>query len=264
MLAITLCMPCMASEKLTFGVVPQQSAQKLAATWGPLLSRLGKDAGVELIFKTAKDIPTFEQNLSAGQYDLAYMNPQHYVEFSNSPGYHAILRQKDKMITGIIVVHANSSITTLAELHNQLVAFPAPASFAASLVPLANLKSEGIDVQTRYVFSHDSVYLNVAKGFAKAGGGIMRTFDSAPVHIKDKLRIIWTSKGYTPHAIAIHPRVDHKLSSKVSAAFINSQQDTELQSVLKALNFKGFEQALDSDWNDVRALNISESVNRGN
>lgn len=67
-----------ASEKIySFGVVPQQSATKLAQSWIPLLQELQQLTGVLLRFSTAPDIPTFEKRLAQGQYDFAYMNPYH-------------------------------------------------------------------------------------------------------------------------------------------------------------------------------------------
>ena len=75
-----------ASSILRFGVVPQQSATKLAKQWVPLLNYLSEKTGHTIHFATAKDIPTFEQRCANGEYDLAYMNPYHYVVFHESPG----------------------------------------------------------------------------------------------------------------------------------------------------------------------------------
>ena len=93
-----------AENALSFGVVPQQSASKLAKLWIPILTAVGERAGVEIRFKTAPDIPTFEQRLARGEYDLAYMNPYHFTMFNQKPGYRALARARDKRIKGILVV----------------------------------------------------------------------------------------------------------------------------------------------------------------
>ena len=62
------------AKPLTFAVVPQQSAKKMAETWQPLIDYVSNYTGFEIDFKTAKDIPTFEANLADGKYDIAYMN----------------------------------------------------------------------------------------------------------------------------------------------------------------------------------------------
>jgi hypothetical protein len=51
---------------LTFGVVPQQAASKLAQLWSPILDDLGARTGVRIGFRTVPDIPTFERRLAAG------------------------------------------------------------------------------------------------------------------------------------------------------------------------------------------------------
>ena len=74
------------AEVLSFGVVPQQSATRLAELWTPICEFLGRKTGNHYVFKTAKDIPTFEDRLASGDYDIAYMNPYHYTVFSKVPG----------------------------------------------------------------------------------------------------------------------------------------------------------------------------------
>ena len=56
-----------AQEAYRFGVVPQQSATKLARTWVPFLRLLQEKTGIELRFATAPDIPTFEKRLAQGE-----------------------------------------------------------------------------------------------------------------------------------------------------------------------------------------------------
>ena len=67
---VFFCQPASAdgSSELTVGIVPQQSATALAAAWIPMLSEAAKRAGVKLAFRTAGDIPTFEQRLKNGEY----------------------------------------------------------------------------------------------------------------------------------------------------------------------------------------------------
>jgi phosphonate transport system substrate-binding protein len=241
---------------LTFGIVPQQSASTLAKRWTPIFQYLSDKTGEDIRFSTAKDIPTFEKRLAAGEYDLAYMNPYHYTVFQQVPGYEAIARQKDKQIKGIIVVSKGSPLKTLADLQDKKMAFPAPAAFAASVIPRSTMEQQGIHIIPQYVSSHESVYLGVARGFFAAGGGVMRTFNTAPPEVRDQLRVLWTTPGYTPHAIAAHPRVSSETVVKIKQALLGMSGDPEGVKLLKTINFKGFALAENTDWDDVRALNI--------
>lgn len=241
---------------ITFGVVPQQAASKLARKWGPLLAHLGRQTGYSFKFSTTKNIPIFEQRLAAGLYDMAYMNPYHYTVFHRSPGYLAFAKEKNKKIKGIVVVRKDSTAQDLKIFAGKTLAFPAPAAFAASVLPRAALKKRNIIITPKYVLSHDSVYRAVAMGLYPAGSGVMRTFRNMAPDVKKQLRILWSTKGYTPHAIAAHPRLPKGAIEKVQIAMRELEADPEGKKILASLNFKGFELARDAEWDDVRALGI--------
>ena len=246
-----------AAEKLTFGVEPQQAASKLARLWTPILQALGKAAGEDLVFQTAKDIPTFEQRLRDGEYDIAYMNPYHYTVFHAQPGYQAIAHALDKRIKGIIVVHKDSPITNIAQLTGSTLAFPAPAAFAATVLPQAAFRRGAIGFEPKYVSSHDSVYQTVAKGIYPAGGGVLRTLNNVAPKIREQLRILWTSEGFTPHAIAVHPRVTPQRVSAIAQALYRLHETQQGMRLVSSIRIKGFQRAHNSDWDDVRALNLN-------
>ncbi|MCP4077472.1 MAG: phosphate/phosphite/phosphonate ABC transporter substrate-binding protein [Gammaproteobacteria bacterium] len=248
------------AEQLTysFGIVPQQSASKLARLWGPILKQIGEKTGYKLRFTTAPDIPTFEKRLSEGEYDFAYMNPYHYTTFHDRSGYQALAKARNKRIKGIIVVRKDSGIEELGDLDSSTLAFPAPAAFAASILTRANLSSSGVSFKPKYVSSHDSVYRTVAKGLYPAGGGVIRTLNNVSPEIRQQLRVLWTSQGYTPHAIAVHPRVADEDAKHLQQELVQLDQHTEQAALLKNIKIKGFEIAEDSDWDDVRGLELKE------
>lgn len=243
------------AETYTFGVVPQQSATKLAKVWGPLISYLSTETGIELQFTTATDIPTFEKRLMDGEYDFAYMNPYHFTFFNEHKGYRAFAHRADKKIYGLIVTRKDSTIQELKQLDGKEVAFPSPAAFAASLIPRGEIAKQGINIIPKYVSSHDSVYLGVSREFFIAGGGIGRTFSNTKV--KDELKVLWKTEKYTPHAFAHHPRVDSKKVKLMSDALVNMSNSEEGQKALRGLGVKSIKFAKDSDWDDVRALELT-------
>lgn len=247
-----------APRTITFGVVPQQAASTLARLWSPVLAELSQNANFQLRFATAPDIPTFEKRLASGEYDVAYMNPYHYTVFHETLGYQALVKQKDKQIKGILVVRHDSPIQSLDELTGKRIAFPAPAAFAASVLPRANLKLRGIESEDKYVGSHDSVYLAVAQGLVDAGGGVKRTFKTMDRATTNQLRVLWVTPGYTPHAIAVHPRIPTDLIEELRQGFVALSSSPQGAEVLNVLGLKSFEAAKNSDWDDVRALGLGE------
>lgn len=242
------------SQVLTFGIVPQQSASRLAKMWAPLMAELGAEIGVSVQFKTTKDIPTFEACLAAGAYDLAYMNPMHYAIFSRETAYRAIAKQTQKRLKGVIVARADGNIASLSVLDGTQVAFPSPGAFGASILTRATLRDRGVDFDPAYVKSHDSVYRAVAAGLFPAGGGVTRTFNSLDPDIRDQLTIIHETNAFTPHAIAVSGEIGEELAGSIQDALLKiSQTQPEL---VQGVGMKGFEAGEDGHWDDVRGLRV--------
>lgn len=253
-----------AQDSFTFAIVPQQAAAKIVRLWSPVLTEAGKAAGITFRLRTTKNIPTFEAMLAEGAFDFAYMNPYHFTVFNEAPGYRALAKQRNKRIQGIVVVRKDNPISDIAELDGLELAFPSPAAFAASILPRAAFRGLGLNIRPKYVSSHDSVYRAVSKSLLPAGGGIVRTFNNADETIRDELRILWKTDAYTPHALAVHPRVDRATAKRAAAAFIGLWETIPGRKALAGIGFEAIEAAEDDDWDDIRALNIQLLQSPGN
>jgi len=245
-----------APPKLTFGVVPQQSATKLAEVWTPLLAYLSSKTGYNIEFRTGQDIRAFERRVETGEFDFAYYSPLHYANFRSS-GYQAVAREKDTRLVGIVVVSKESKYKGLKDLHGITMAFPSPTAFAATVLPQLSLQQLGVNVVPKYVSSHESVYRAVAHGLYPAGGGIVKTYEQVDPAVRSQLRILWKSPSYTSHPVAVHQRVSKKVTQRVVAALLAMAQDPEGALLLKAAGYKGFITAQDSDYKDIRRLHVS-------
>ncbi len=244
-----------AERNYPFGIVPQQSATRLAADWVPLMRKLSEETGKRILFTTTKDIPTFEKCLSAGAYEFAYMNPYHYVVFHEKAGYEAFAHQAGAKLKGILVARKDGKVNSLDDLSGTSIAFPSPAAFGASVLPRAELRQRGISFLPQYVKSHDSVYRSVAAGLHPAGGGVTRTFNNLPGELGGQLRVIYQTREYTPHAFAAAPSVDAAVTAAVADALVRIGASSP--ALLEPLGMKGFVKAQDAAWDDVRALNLS-------
>lgn len=239
-------------ENLTLGVVPQQSPIELIHDWQPLVDYLEKATGEKITLKIERSIPEFEKVLYSGGYDIAYMNPYHYVIAHKKQGYIANIRD-EKNVVGVLVVRKDSGISDISMLKGKKFLFPAPDAFAATLLNKYELlKKYGIDVdrdeQYRYVNSHDSVYKGVARGIGDVGGGVQRTLtDLNDINTKESLTIIYKTKTYPSHPFAMKPSVSDKTKTKLAKAFM--EMPVEL---LKSLSMKHLVETKDSDYDAVR------------
>lgn len=239
---------------LRLGIVPQQSASRLAKIWAPLAKTIGERIGRDVMFVTTKNIPTFEACLEKRAFDIAYMNPYHYVFFSERTGYRALAHQADKRLRGVMVVRKDSAVDSIDDLEDARIAFPSPGAFGASVIPRAEMLARGLVFDPVYVRSHDSVYRAVAAGLVDAGGGVTRTFNSTRADIREQLRIVYRTEMYTPHAIATAPAVPDETRDAIRSVFLDLRENDP--HLLEALGMTGFVAASDEDWNDVRALDI--------
>lgn len=238
----------------SFSIVPQHKAADLAARWVPLLQHLSARTGLHIEFRTARDIPTFEQQLAQGEYDFAYMNPFQYVLFQQKSGYRALARQRAHTLRGIVVVRADSRYRTLRDLEGQALAFPAPGAFAASIVTRAQLRAEGIRTTPSFVVSHDSVYYGVVNRLFAGGGGAPETLDRLDPAVRAQLRVLWTSTEYAPRAFAAHARVPADVADTLRQALIETSRDPRGKQLLATAGLQELVAAHDAEYESVRKL----------
>jgi phosphonate transport system substrate-binding protein len=239
---------------LSVGIVPQQTATRTMRLWSELIGEVARRSGYQLEIKPAHDIPAFEQHLSAGEYDLAYMNPYEYTVYHRAAGYQAFVREEGQL-QALIVVRRDSPMQKLSDLQGRTFAV-VPGAFGATMIPLAHLHRKGIAVKPRFVDSHEAAYLAVIRGEYPAGGGVRRTFEQMVPEMRSELRVLWAAQPVTPHAFAVHPRVPRAVVERLQRVLVDLKRDAAGQRLLQAHGFTGIVEASDKEWDDVRALHI--------
>lgn len=225
-LGVALSSAAFADEcEIIVGVVPQFQQRHLLTTWTPFLSELGDRTQCSYTLVGSANIPEFETQFKAGLFDLVYLNPYHFVVAMEVEGYIPIVRSGSKMLQGVLVVRKDSDIESIFELDGREVAFPSPNALGASLLMRAELAMlHGVQVVPKYATTHNSVYLNVFKELALAGGGIERSLNGEEPQIRDQLKILYRTQKVNAHPIVVHPRIDPLLRNKIKKAIINISQ----------------------------------------
>ena len=242
------------AKTLIFGVVPQQSPIKLIQDWKPVIAYLEKATGETIELKVERSIPEFEKKLYSGEYDIAYMNPYHYVISRKHKGYIAKVRD-EKNLVGILVVKKSSRYNDISKLSGKTFLFPAPEAFAATLlVKYELLKKYKIDLEKDknylYVNSHESVYKGVARGVGDIGGGIERTFDAFnDTKSKDTLMILYKTKAYPSHPFAFNPALSNERRTRITKALILMPE-----SLVTSIGMKHLIEIEDSEYDVVRDM----------
>lgn len=248
-----------AAEPATYSlaVVPQFDLRRIEAVWRPIIDHLQSATGARFILVTETAIPVFEKGLHTGAYDFAYMNPYHYVVAHQRQGYRALARDVEEKLSGIVVVRKNSGLTDARMLDGRKVAFPAPNAMGAALIPRAEFSRKlRIQITELYVKSHDSAYLNVLLGQADAAGGIRATFEQQKPEVRDGLTVIYETGRYTPHPLAVHPRVPAEMAEKVQRTMIALGATPKGDTLLEGIPIKTIGVAVDGDYDALRTLEL--------
>ena len=231
------CLGSQTSTKVyTFDVVPQFPAAKIFTTWSPLLQRIGQDSGLCFELRVSPSIPEFEQKFIKGESEFIFLNPYHAVLAYQKKKYQPLLADSQDLLTGILVVRSDNVIKNLNDLKGKTVAFPAPNSFAASLLIRAELAKQKIDINPIFVKTHSNVYRSVINKDAIAGGGVNNTLDNEATEVRKELRVLYETSAYTPHPIATHPSVPNAVRERFLNATIKLTQDPTGQKLLEDIN----------------------------
>lgn len=206
-------------EVYSFGVMPQFEQRQLYKMWRPVLDRLEQLTGIRLRLAGTTRATSFERNFDAGVYDFAYMNAYYVARHDN---YVPLVQDANHSLQGVIVVHKDSAIRSIGELHHQEMVLSSPNDFAGSLL-LRKALQEDYDIQIlpKYAQTHSSAYLHVAKNLAVAAGGELATFTNQDNIIKDSLRILYRTPAMRSHPIAAHQRVPVAVREKLRQALID-------------------------------------------
>ncbi len=244
-----------AQQTLTIGVVPQFQVKKLHRIWQPILASLEQETGYKFIFRGSPDIPSFEKAFLAGQFDLAYMNPYHYLIAEDI--YTPLVRDVGRKLYGIVVVAKDSAYSSLSDLDNELLVLPAPNALGASLMTRAAMTNEfKINYQTKYVNTHSSVYLNVALGKAAAGGGVQKTLARQPENIRNRLKVIYNTEKVAPHPIVVNKKISTTVTTKIKQALLKIASTAKGAEMLSKVPFKQLGKATPADYEPLRGMQL--------
>ena len=220
----------------TFDVVPQLTAAKIYTTWSPLLQRVGQDAKLCFELRVSATIPEFEQKLLKGEPEFVFLNPYHAVLAHQKKKYQPLLANSEDLLTGILVVRADSPIQHLEELKGKSITFPAPNAFAASLLIRAELAKKKIEITPVFVKTHSNVYRSVIGKDVIAGGGVNNTLDNEAPEVRQQLRVLFETPAYTPHPIATHPSVPAAVRERFLNAMLKLTHDEQGRKLLDEVN----------------------------
>jgi len=202
-----------------------------------LLERLARDTGHHYLLRVYRTFEEFESELSNGVPDLVYMNPYHQLRAHRSQGYRPLLRDGSTTLSGVLVVPRDSPVNSVQDLDGQVIGFPDPNAFAASLYMRALLREKvKIRFTPQYFTTHGNVYRHVITGDVAAGAGVNTTLAGDRPETRAALRVLYVTPGTAPHPLSAHPRVRAEDRETITTALLHLRDDDEGQRLLRAIS----------------------------
>jgi len=215
-----------AAETYSFAVAPQFERRRLVEIWMPVVESVSARTGLDLRLTTAPSVADFERQLAAGAFDFVYANPYHILVERDRQGYIPLVRDQTPL-RGILLVSTDSPYQSPRDLDGKTLAVPSVNALGASILLRADLERLfGVRMTLRDVRTHTSVYLHVANGLVDAGGGVQKLLDQQDAAVRERVRVLYTTREMPPHPIAAHPRVPEAVREAVRRALLGMQTTT--------------------------------------
>lgn len=200
----------------TFSVVPQGPPEAMRALWLPIVERLGAATGLPLQLQLHAKAEDFQDDLAAGRIDLAHANPVQVIRAHRARRYRPLVRDA-ALIHGVMFVATDSPVVSVDALAGREVAYVGPWTVCTQSL---TAYTRGIGVVPKYVGTAANAYKNVLLGLTPAGGVLDTSLGQAPPEVRSRLRVIYETPPFAPHAVIAHPRVRTEDAARLAEALV--------------------------------------------
>lgn len=214
-----------------FSPVNQWDIKLTAAYWNPIISYVSEKSGVKLNLKIGRTSADTTSYVLANEVEFVFSNHLFSPE-REQLGWKVFARRNTPTLQGQIVVPADSTITDIAQLKGQEVAFAGPEAFIIYKVPYAYLLSKNVDVKVVFAGNQNAGFAQLFSGKVAAAGGNSQLVESYSRRENKKFRVLWSSEPFQDLALMASGKVPEKDAKAVASAFIAMYKDPKGQEIL--------------------------------
>ena len=248
------------ASNYVMGVFPHLPPRELEKVFAPMAADLGNVIGRDIQFRSSTTYEIFTRNITAGKYDIAFMQPFDYIKVAGINGYLPVATRTQRL-AAIIVTKTDSSLDGINSLRNKRISLP-PESAAVSILVKDHLKRNslipGKDIILSHHRSHVSCMQKVLIGETDACGTAAPAVRFFQKRMKVKLKTIVKTMDIPHTLFAIHSRIPEQEREKIKQRIINWANTEEGQELLKRGSLKPFMEIHDSDYDIVREIANSQ------
>ena len=251
-----------AAGPLSVGMIPDAGATQVAIEQkAPLKDYLSKSLGESINLIIPTNYNATVEALGNNSLDFAYLGALTYVKAHAQYGVLPLVqRTEDKQFHSLFITPSGSPVKQLADVKGKRFAFGDINSTSGHLIPYAELKKAGVDVdhdlQFRYTGSHPATVKAVEAGTVDAGAldeTVYRSMISEGKVDGSKVRIFHTSDPFVDYVWVARKDVDAGHREKFANAFLSLREGRD-NAILDILRGKTFVRADDAEYANIRSV----------
>jgi len=243
-----------------FGVHPLHNPQRLFEVFSPMMDYLSDHIkGVTFKLEASRNYAAYDKKLYAHKFDFSLPNPFQTINAIDI-GYKVFAKMGDDAnFRGIILVRKNSGITSVSDLKNKAISYPAPTALAATMMPQYYLQTHGLNVMTdvdnRYVGSQESSVMNVflkQTSAASTWPPPWKALSKERPELAEQLTVIWETKPLLNNGLVVLPSVPQNIVSQVKHLLTTLHTHEEGLAILERMELSKYEVANNETYLPIR------------
>lgn len=254
--------PAAAQENnLTICIHPYSSSTKLYQAYTPLAEYIAAQLNRPVDIHIASDYDAHIKAVGENKFGLAYMGPASYIKLIEQYGKKRLLARQaingKPVFQGKIIVHKNSSISTLTDLAGKRFAFGDPNSTMSHLVPHYMLIKAGLKdndlADIKFLGNHTNVALGVLAGDFDAGAVKEAVFYQ---YQQRGLKELATTPALSEHLFVAADAVPEEVVQRLREILLGAHRSSQGLAALQAIksSISALTPVQDSDYDNLRDI----------
>lgn len=257
-------------DVLRIGLTPVILADQAAflTRWTAYLS---KRIGSPVVFIARESYQGILDLLFSGQLDAAWICGYPYIRHQQQLQLLAVPLYEGRPLYQAYLIRARQSTPQIqgwGDLKDKVLVYSDPLSNSGWLVAQVQLNAAGLGPRdlkkSFFAHGHRNVAEAVAARLANAGsidGYVWETMRQQGMAAVEQTEVVWKSQLFGFPPLVVRQNSKHSKTQALQATLLGMPDESEGQSLLKALNLTGFEQGNPSLFSSIAAMAVQR--NRG-
>jgi phosphonate transport system substrate-binding protein len=234
-------------------------------SYTPLLEYLSRRLSRPVEMVQRRTYAEVNDLIRKGEVDLAFVCTSAYVAGQRGFGMQLLAApqvQGETVYYSYLIVPADSSAQTMADLRGKVFAFTDPMSHTGRNYPVWLVRQLGEEpetffARTFFTYSHDDAIRAVAEGLADGAAVDSLVYDFALARdpsLAQQVKIIHRSMPFGAPPVVVGPEVRPQLRAELADLILGLDQSAEGQAILRTLGVDRFVPIDDNAYDSVRQI----------